>query len=357
MTVKTRAELLAENAADFPDNLTGLISPADLREQMNDVADSARLKEDIPTMFDRGSLLYPSMGIGQGTMPNLDPSDDSAYNIAIGWHAGNALTTNIGSIAIGGEALPVCTTGTINIAIGMYSAWSLTGGRANLSIGNQSMMFNVGGSDNTALGHFTLELTGGYNNTAVGKHCLGNLITGDSNTAIGDDAGRLSIEEGNGNILIGKSADIDGPISNNQIVIGTGVVGLGDDICTIGMGFNKLSVNLDGADTSWSAVSDERLKTNVEDCSTGLAFIEALRPVTYDWSDPNRGAPGKRYVGFVAQEVKAAIDNNSGLPNGQHLWSEHRDGTQALAPGALIPILVNAIKELATEVATLKARR
>jgi hypothetical protein len=48
MTLKTRAELKAENAGDFPNNNTRLISPADLRGQMDDVADSALLREDIP---------------------------------------------------------------------------------------------------------------------------------------------------------------------------------------------------------------------------------------------------------------------------------------------------------------------
>ena len=76
MSVKTRAELKSENASDFPDNVTRLISPADLRGQMDDVADSAILAEDLPglglttvvtivsdnsytlTAADSGTLLY-----------------------------------------------------------------------------------------------------------------------------------------------------------------------------------------------------------------------------------------------------------------------------------------------------------
>jgi hypothetical protein len=46
MAVKTRTELKSENAADFPDNITGLISPADLRGQMDDLIDSAVFPED-----------------------------------------------------------------------------------------------------------------------------------------------------------------------------------------------------------------------------------------------------------------------------------------------------------------------
>jgi hypothetical protein len=46
MAVKTRAELHAENAADFPDNTTRQISAADLRGQMDDLVDSAVFPED-----------------------------------------------------------------------------------------------------------------------------------------------------------------------------------------------------------------------------------------------------------------------------------------------------------------------
>jgi hypothetical protein len=46
MAVKTRAVLKAENASDFPDNTARLISPADLRGQMDDIVDSALFPED-----------------------------------------------------------------------------------------------------------------------------------------------------------------------------------------------------------------------------------------------------------------------------------------------------------------------
>ena len=47
MTAKTRSQLKSENAADFPDNTARLISPSDLRGQMDDVVDSALFPEDV----------------------------------------------------------------------------------------------------------------------------------------------------------------------------------------------------------------------------------------------------------------------------------------------------------------------
>ena len=132
------------------------------------------------------------------------------------------------------------------------------------------------------------------------------------------------------------------------------------------------TLNLDGSDTSWAAASDQRLKTDIENSTVGLQFINALRPVTYKWaaknaidkdlpfydaesSDPCRGTEGKTHHGFIAQEVKAVIDANSSVKDGHNIWSEDPNGTQQLAPAALIPMLVKAIQELSAEIEKLKS--
>ena len=61
---------------------------------------------------------------------------------------------------------------------------------------------------------------------------------------------------------------------------------------------------------------------------------------------------GETNHGFIAQEVKAAIDNHSELKDGFDMWTvDQRDttnGRQRLGDSALIPILVKAIQELST---------
>ena len=59
--------------------------------------------------------------------------------------------------------------------------------------------------------------------------------------------------------------------------------------------------------------------------------------------------------GFIAQEVKAAMDAES-IPTTYALWDERSDGTQGLGISDLVIPLVNAVKELAAENASLKAR-
>lgn len=64
--------------------------------------------------------------------------------------------------------------------------------------------------------------------------------------------------------------------------------------------------------------------------------------------------PGNRtHWGFLAPDVKAAFDT-LGVDFGGYVKAE--DGTQALRPDQLLPVLWKAVQELAAEVAALKAR-
>jgi hypothetical protein len=58
--------------------------------------------------------------------------------------------------------------------------------------------------------------------------------------------------------------------------------------------------------------------------------------------------------GFIAQEVKQALDDSSAGIQG--IWSTEPDGTQALSRDMMIMPLVNAIKELSAKVAELESR-
>ena len=124
--------------------------------------------------------------------------------------------------------------------------------------------------------------------------------------------------------------------------------------------------------TTWSAPSDERLKEEITTSTAGLSFVNDLRPVTYKWKkekDIPTSLAGyvegseKRYKtdntehGFIAQEVKTAIDAHSEIKDGFDMWSQDsEDGRQRVADGALIPILVKAVQELSAKNDALEAR-
>ena len=54
--------------------------------------------------------------------------------------------------------------------------------------------------------------------------------------------------------------------------------------------------------------------------------------------------------GFIAQEVKEAIDKHSDIKEGFKMWKLKDDGTQTVADGNLMPIMVKAIQELSEKV-------
>ena len=78
-------------------------------------------------------------------------------------------------------------------------------------------------------------------------------------------------------------------------------------------------------------------------------------PQYKDSNEPVLGTKyGERLHGFIAQEVKEVIDNHDELKDGFKMWKLKDDGTQTVADGNLIPILVKAVQELSTEINNLK---
>ena len=138
---------------------------------------------------------------------------------------------------------------------------------------------------------------------------------------------------------------------------------------TLGNGGNDIRAA--HGNTSWATVSDERYKKDIVDSTAGLSFVNALQPRTFKYK--NLGELPSAFSayeadstevfknsntnhGFIAQEVKAAIDADSSIKDGFKLWDDRDDGSQEVAEAALIPVLVKAIQELSTENEALKAR-
>ena len=88
--------------------------------------------------------------------------------------------------------------------------------------------------------------------------------------------------------------------------------------------------------------SDARLKEDVRPIADGLDTVRALRPVTFAWRDP---AIAGRHHGFIAQEVREVVPG---------LVSETTDGMLALDTTEMLPILVQAVKELDAQNAALR---
>jgi hypothetical protein len=102
--------------------------------------------------------------------------------------------------------------------------------------------------------------------------------------------------------------------------------------------------------TTISAISDARLKENVQDLDVGLGAILALKPRKFDWK-AGKGKDIKGDRGFIAQEFEQVFPNlidewKDEAPEGEAPYKSVRQD--------LIPVLVKAIQELAAEVNALK---
>ncbi len=90
--------------------------------------------------------------------------------------------------------------------------------------------------------------------------------------------------------------------------------------------------------------SDIRLKTNIVEIPDALTKVGQLRGVTYERLDQNNA----RQTGVIAQEVQAV------LPEAV-LQADDEQGTLSVAYGNLAGLMIEAIKELKSEVDALKA--
>jgi hypothetical protein len=277
---------------------------------------------------------------------------DSAGNVGIGTSSPASKFEVAGTVTADG--LVTNTAGTSNFVAGVNAGNSIiSGGNYNTVVGDEA---------GTAI-------TTGDNNVAVGKSAGGAITTGTENTLLGSLAGD-ALTTGASNTIIGYNIAANAVAGVRQVAIGSNFTAGGDGTVRIGTQFGQATLTLDGADTSWSATSDSRLKKDVADSTVGLNFIKSLRPVTFKWnaknavdnslpqynadsSDPVYGE-GKAHHGFIAQEVKAVIDAHSDVANGHNIWVEDPDGTQQVAPSALIPMLVKAVQELSATITTLQ---
>ena len=104
--------------------------------------------------------------------------------------------------------------------------------------------------------------------------------------------------------------------------------------------------------TSITAISDARLKTNIQPIKYGLDTITALKPVMYDFieNDLVQGQPDN--LGFIAQDVKEVVPEL--VSEGQNK-AEDDTSYLTLKMGDMLPILVKAIQEQQALITQLQA--
>ena len=103
---------------------------------------------------------------------------------------------------------------------------------------------------------------------------------------------------------------------------------------------------------SYQSSSDARFKEDVEPLTDSLSKILKLRGVEFSWKQdeyPEYNFSEERQIGFIAQEIAEVLPEVVNK-------SDDKDGFYSVSYGRIVPILVEAIKELKAENELLKEK-
>ena len=114
---------------------------------------------------------------------------------------------------------------------------------------------------------------------------------------------------------------------------------------------NHKDFHADGDITAYSTQtgSDIRLKKNVRNLEGSLDKTLKLRGVKFDWKDEHKG---NDQLGFIAQEVEEVLPEV--VSDTESLGDRHGETHKVVNYQAVVPVLVEAIKELKQEIDDLK---
>ena len=289
--------------------------------------------------------------------------------------------TLTGSLTVNGNIQGSYLTSTGDVyAAGGVTASGDVDAQGNVNVGNN---VNVSGSVSAALdvtGNRTVYAGGGGFSTSAGLYAGGGVSAGAASI---QTTGQIS-----GNSITASVAYINGPshffnstyndfgtninTGNNsrwlQFANGWSIQAIvnssayyfyigGNTVTTLDYQGNLVIYNqgYKPGGGSWGASSDERVKRDIEPYRGGLKELNRLEPVSYAYNGKGGTRDdGKRYVGLIAQMAQRAMPSLVHELPGE--FDGKLDGQLGLDSSELVFTLINAVKELAAELATLKAR-
>tara|TARA_R110002126_G_scaffold1909_5_gene11439 strand:+ start:30688 stop:32385 length:1698 start_codon:yes stop_codon:yes gene_type:complete len=229
------------------------------------------------------------------------------------------------------------------------------GGHKILGVSDYSLI--AGGSGNT-FNTTTYSFMGGGYSSLLQSCSYSSIVGGVSNSIIsanysfigGGNTNTILTDSSNCGVIGGNTNKINGTLTNSVILGGTGITALTSntayvpDLVIDGL-INVSDLQTNGEGLIIDGASDITLKKNINSINDALNTILKLNPVSFEWVEEINLREGTVF-GLVAQEVIEVIPEivrNRAKGNGT-LTIEHKE---------LIPWIIGAIKELATNSITL----
>jgi hypothetical protein len=179
---------------------------------------------------------------------------------------------------------------------------------------------------------------------------LGINSSGYSSTGITGGINNAYLYSTGNDFIIGNSTDdkslifytsAAGTGTERMRITNTGLIPGQDNTYSLGSNTNRWTA-------AWAVngtiqTSDARLKKNIKNLPYGLTEILKLKPVSYNWIDPSM--PGNK-IGLLAQDVKLVIP--------EVVVGDEKKENLGMNYAEMVPVLINAIKDLNKEIETLE---
>lgn len=328
---------------------------------------------------DKNIVITPNRNGGDSTYPVVTYTGQSGTSIVLNvvddtsllWtsttghlftvsNSGNPLVVRTGS---GAPLLQCQSDGNIRMlprSGGKVYIGGNTNGNALLNI-NSSSVWPNNTKDQPSIECTSIRFNGGQFGFVQSVQAMGHIYC----TARSPDNGSGSFPFNQYGALVLQASTTSG--YNNDICFVTGSAAIGSTPSPtvklrlnesgnlrVGDGNNPGSYRLEvngsiNASSEIVAFSDERLKENIETIDTALDKVLNLRGVYYTRKDKeeDNSKINNRYIGVIAQEVEKVIPE---------VICESSDGIKSVAYGNIVGLLIEAIKDLNSEIVDLKER-
>ena len=271
------------------------------------------------------------------------------------WVAPSTLTAGTSTNVAGGAAgslhiqsgagtttmLPIGAAGTLLQSNGTTATW-VTSSTITANAVTNSLTINNGGAGSAS--GSTYNGTGAI---TISYNSIGAPSTGGTNAT------------GTWNIVAGTAVNAQnlGGVAAASYL--TSVPNASTQVSSLGVGTaasgTSGEIRATGNITAYYS-SDARLKENVQPIPDALDSIDKINGVTFDWTADFLKDQGeedgyfvrKHDVGVIAQEIQAVLPE---------AVAEREDGYLAVKYDRIVPLLIQAIKELKAEVETLKGNK
>ena len=271
-------------------------------------------------------------------------SDNGGTNV----NANILAVSHNGRVGIGTATFNSTNPEKLLVDAGFTSSYNVISGKGTI---NNYLQLNIQNNSNGASASSDVVATANNGNETVNYVNMGINSSGYSGTGLLAGANKAYLFATGNDFVIGNAS------LNKQLIFFAGGTGDANEILRMNsLGIQPGSDNMyalgkNGARWSevWSAngviqTSDARLKTNIQELPYGLNELMLLRPVAYNWKDQL----STRKVGLIAQEVRRIIP--------EVVTGNEKSESLGMNYAELVPVLINAIKELKEEVDALRRK-